>query len=100
MDILAFLVKLSEDQAQHVVRLVKDALEVPFEDLVKNALYNNNIDEQTAEDLLKKNMIYEPLFIRFVETNVGYIDEMIKRKTEWKAARKAVEEDWPEMEER
>lgn len=77
-----------KDKAQ----LVKEALKIPFEDMVKNALHNNIIDKQTAKYFLDNNVVWEHLLEKFVEINVEYVDKMVQRKMEWEITRKAAED--------
>jgi hypothetical protein len=81
-------------------QLIKDALEVPFEDIVSDALYNNAIDTKTANDLL--NHVSTGTFSpeKFVEAGVKYIDRIVQEKAEWRAMRETVKKDWQELEER
>lgn len=80
-------------------RLVKDTLEIPFEDMIKNALHNNIIDKQTAKYFLDNNVVWEYLLEKFVEINVEYVDKMVQRKMEWEATKETVEDESEWLEE-
>lgn len=82
--------------------IIKKILEIPFEKLVKNALSQKIINEETARNLLSRNRpLYWDLPVKaFVETNAGYIDDLVKMKKQWEAEREVVkeEDDWLEQE--
>lgn len=80
-------------------RLVKDALEIPFEDMIKNALHNNIIDKQTAKYFLDNNVVWEHLLGKFVEINVEYVDVTVQQKMEWEATKETVEDESEWLEE-
>lgn len=83
-------------------KLVKSALEIPFKDLVQNALCNKVIETPDAKDLFSHNMIYEQLFEAFVETSAKYIDSVVQREIDRTTTRKAIQEEygWLEIGER
>lgn len=81
------------------VKLMKNVFEIPFEEMVKNALHQNIIDGQVAKDLLSRNTIGEFLFKPFVETSMKYIDIIIQREISRETTRKAIQEEdgWLEI---
>ncbi len=69
--------------------LMKVALETPFEELVRNALNENAIDEQAARKLLSNE---RPSSVAgFIETSVKYLNNIAKMKKEWQFTMEAVE---------
>jgi hypothetical protein len=80
---------------QKNVFLVKEALEIPFEDVMENALQRGVISKEEKEGLLGKDVVLFP-GLKFIDTSVEYIDDIVQTKMEWKAAREEVEDenDW------
>ncbi len=72
------------------VRIMKDVLKIPFEDIVKNALHENIISKKMAKDLLDDNLVND-LPVDFIEASVKYIDNALQRQKEWKTTREDVE---------
>lgn len=72
-------------------RLVKDALEIPFENLVKNALNHGIIDKYIAQDIMENRTLLCFPIEEFVDASVEYLDKVTEKKIEWQAAQKAVE---------
>lgn len=72
--------------------LVKEALKIPFEDVVENALQKGVIDKKEKEGLLGKDAVLFP-GLKFIDVSVQYIDDIVQKKMEWKAAREEVEEE-------
>jgi len=69
--------------------LMKVALETPFEELVRNALNENVIDEQTARKLLSNE---RPSSVAgFIEVSMKYLNNIAKMKKEWQFTTEAVE---------
>lgn len=69
--------------------LMKVALETPFEELVRNALNENVIDEQTARKLLSNE---RPSSVAgFIEVSMKYLNNIAKMKKEWQFTTGAVE---------
>jgi hypothetical protein len=69
--------------------LMKVALETPFEELVRNALNENAIDEQAARKLLSNE---RPSSVAgFIETSMKYLNNIAKMKKEWQFTTEAVE---------
>lgn len=69
--------------------LMKVALETPFEELVRNALNENAIDEQAARKLLSNE---RPSSVAgFIETSMKYLNNIAKMKKEWQFTIEAVE---------
>lgn len=83
-------------------RLVECALQIPFEDIVQNALHKNVIDTSAAKELLSDNVIREPLFEEFIKTSIECIDKIVQnvqREICWETAQKTIEEEnkWLEV---
>lgn len=77
--------------------LMKVALETPFEELVRNALNENAIDEQTARKLLSNE---RPSSVAgFIEVSMKYLNNIAKMKKEWRSTTEAVENEssWLEV---
>ena len=72
-------------------RIVKDAMEIPFEDIVKNAFDKNVIDKKTAKELLNDAIVWDFPAAEFMEASVKYIDHIFQRQKEWETARKGIE---------
>lgn len=77
--------------------LMKVALETPFEELVRNALNENAIDEQAARKLLSNE---RPSSVAgFIEVSMKYLNNIAKMKKEWQFTTEAVENEsgWLEV---
>ena len=77
--------------------LMKVALETPFEELVRNALNENAIDEQTARKLLSNE---RPSSVAgFIEVSMKYLNNIAKMKKGWQFTTEAVENEsgWLEV---
>lgn len=85
----AFVFFTEKDKAQ----IIKDALKIPFEDIVENALNENVINERTFKNMLYKNYIVRFPDEKFIETSVKYIDSIIQRQREWKNVRNMIEDE-------
>jgi len=79
--------------------IIKDVLKVPFEDLVQNAVKERVIDKKMAETLLNNFPIVNFPLKDFTETSVRFLDDVVRRKMEWKATRNAIEYETEWMEE-
>jgi len=77
-----------KDKAQ----VIKEALKIPLEDIVKNALDEDIISKQMAKDLLNRKLISGFPAESFIETSVKYIDSVIQRQKKWKDTQNMVEE--------
>ena len=71
--------------------IVKAALEIPFENLVKNALSHGIIDKYIAQDIMENRTLLCFPIEEFVDASVEYLDKVTEKKIEWQAAQKAVE---------
>ncbi len=78
--------------------IIKDVLEVPFEDLVQNAIKERVIDKKTAETLLDNFPIVNFPLKDFAEASARFLDDIVQKRMEWKATQKMVEDetDWLE----
>lgn len=74
-------------------RIVKEALDVPFEEMVKNAVQENVIDKKIAKTLLDSEYIAEFPTIDFVNASVKYLDNVVETKLQREITRKIVEEE-------
>lgn len=74
-------------------RIVKEALDVPFEEMVKNAVQENVIDKKMAKTLLDSEYIAEFPTIDFVNASVKYLDNVVETKLQREITRKIVEEE-------
>ncbi len=80
--------------------IAKRALEIPIEDLLKNAVAQNIIDTKTAKNLLSTNGFLAGFpETAFLKANIKYIDDIIKMKTEWETARNVIENETGYLEE-
>jgi len=84
-----FLIFVEKDKAF----IMKKALEVPFEKLVENALYNGVIDQKAARKLLNNNSLFKFPTQKFIDASVKYLDKVVQINMEWKKTREAVEKD-------
>lgn len=75
------------------VHIIKEALKIPLEDIIRNALSENVVDERTLKNMLYKNYIVRFPDEKFIETSVKYIDNIIRRQMEWEATRQSVEDE-------
>ena len=82
-----FLVFINEERFP----IVKAALEIPFENLVKNALNHGIIDKYIAQDIMENRTLLCFPIEEFVDASVEYLDKVTEKKIEWQAAQKAVE---------
>lgn len=73
------------------VHIIKEILKISFEDIIRNALSENVVDERTLKNMLYKNYIIRLPAEEFIQTSVEYIDNTVQAKTKWKNTRKAVE---------
>lgn len=85
----AFVTFIEKDKAP----IIKDVLEVPFEELVQNAAKERVIDKKTAKTLLDNYPIMNFPLKDFTEASVRYIDNVVQLKTEWKNTRKTIEDE-------
>jgi len=74
-------------------RVVKEAINVPFDEIAKNAVQENVINKETAKTLLNSEYIILFSIIDFINASVKYLDDVVKTKLEWKDARKIVEDE-------
>lgn len=74
-------------------RIVKEALDAPFEEMVKNAVQENVIDKKIAKTLLDSEYIAEFPTIDFVNASVKYLDNVVETKLQREITRKIVEEE-------
>lgn len=72
--------------------LVKEALKIPFEDIIENALQKGTFNEEGKKRLLNKDCVVFP-GLAFIDVSVQYIDDIVQTKMEWKAARNIIEEE-------
>lgn len=81
--------------------IVQEALRIPLEDIVKNALDRNVIDRNIAKNLLNdKDKPYSNFRSnKFIQTSVEYIDNVVQAKIEWKATRQRIEGEFEWLEE-
>lgn len=71
--------------------IIKEVLKISLEDIIRNALSENVVDERTLKNMLYKNYIIRLPAEEFIQTSVKYIDNTVQAKTKWKNTRKAVE---------
>lgn len=83
----AFVTFTEKDKAP----IIKDILKVPFEDLVQNAVRERVIDKKMAETLLNNFPIVNFPLKDFTETSVRLLNDIVRRKMEWKVTRNAIE---------
>lgn len=78
--------------------IVKEAFKIPFEDIVKNALNENVIDEKLAKGLSTDTLIRNFPAEDFIRTGAKYIDKTLQVRREWKSTRNMAEREleWPE----
>lgn len=78
--------------------IVKEAFTIPFEDIVKNALNENVIDEKLAKELSTDALIRNFPAEDFIRTGAKYIDKTLQVRREWKPTRNMAEREleWPE----
>jgi hypothetical protein len=91
----AFVTFTEKDKAP----IIKDVLEIPFEELVQNAVRERVIDKKTAKTLLDNYPITNFPLKDFTETSVRFLDDVVRRKMEWKVTRNAIEYETEWMEE-
>lgn len=91
----AFVTFTEKDKAP----IIKDVLEVPFEELVQNAVKERVIDKKTAKTLLDNYPVMNFPLKDFTEVSIRYIDNVVRLKAEWKKTRKAIEDEntWLEV---
>ncbi len=91
----AFVTFTEKDKAP----IIKDVLEVPFEELVQNAVRERVIDKKTAKTLLDNYPVMNFPLKDFTEVSIRYIDNVVRLKAEWKKTRKAIEDEntWLEI---
>lgn len=79
---------------------IKKALEIPFEELVENALKKNIIDETSAQQLLSGQVVELRLSTgKFIKTSGEYVDNIVRLEMQRKAEHEAVknEDAWLEQ---
>ena len=91
----AFVTFTEKDKAP----IIKDVLEVPFEELVQNAVRERVIDKKTAKTLLDNYPIMNFPLKDFTEVSIRYIDNVVQLKAEWKNTRETIEDEntWLEI---
>jgi len=82
-----FVVFTGKDQAP----VVKYALEVPFEELVQNAVKEKVFDKQMAKELINDYPIVNFPMKNFAEASAKYIDGIVQKRLEWQTERRRVE---------
>ena len=80
-------------------RIVKEALDIPFEKIVENVVHENVIDKETAKTLLNSEYITGFPTTDFINTSVKYLDDVVKTRLKWKDMRKTVEDETEWLEE-
>lgn len=82
------------------ISMTKKVFEITMEELLENAIKQNVIDKDTAEEFLKHDgyIDYFP-DEEFTEVSVEYIDKRMKRKKGWKVTREEIVEEngWLEV---
>lgn len=73
--------------------VARKAIGVSFEELVKNAIAQNIINEDAARELLKGKGEDSYIDAKFTEASIKYIDDMVKRKMEWESTKRAIEDE-------
>lgn len=73
--------------------MIKKVKDTPFEDLVKNALNENIINQKMAWALLNDNAIRGFPVVEFVEASVNYLESLVHIKVEWEAIKKEIKRD-------
>lgn len=71
--------------------LVKKAWDISLEELARNALTQNIINKKEAQSLLGGKPEYDFPIVEFARASTQYLNEMVKRKMEWKSTREKVE---------
>ncbi len=71
--------------------LVKEAMKISFEELVKNALTQNIINKKEAQSLLGGKPEYDFPIVEFTRASTQYLNKMVERKMEWESTREKVE---------
>lgn len=72
--------------------VVRKVLELPFEELAKNAL-NKNVICKTDMKTLLNNAYALVEVVKFIEANRELVDNMVKTRMEWEAGREAVKDE-------
>ena len=80
-------------------RVVKEAINVPFDEIAKNAVQENVINKETAKTLLNSEYIILFSIIDFINASVKYLDDVVKTRLKWKDMRKTVEDETEWLEE-
>jgi len=80
-----------EKEHAPLVRKVLESFE--FEELLENALRKNIINKKMVDDLLADNIDNRFPLGEFIDESVRYIDDIVRRKMEWEATQRAVEEE-------
>ena len=73
------------------VPFVKKAWDISLEELIRNALTQNIINKKEAQSLLGGKPEYDFPIVEFTKASTQYLNEMVKRKMEWKSTREKVE---------
>ncbi len=81
------------------ISIARKAVNVSFEELVKNAVAQNIINEDAARELLKGKGEDSYIDAKFTEASIKYIDDIIKAKKEWEETRNMVENEIEWLEE-
>jgi len=76
---------------EQYIPIIKKAKEIPFEDLVNDAVDKSIINTRMAKNLLDNNHIKDFPIKKFVENSMKIMYDIIKLKTEWESTRKSVE---------
>lgn len=82
------------------ISMTKKVFEITMEELLENAIKQNIISKDTAEEFLKHGGYIDHFpDEEFTKASVEYIGKRMKRKKEWKAMQKIVEEEdsWLEV---
>ncbi len=72
--------------------LIKEALKIPFEDIIENALQKGTFNEEGKKRLLNNDCVVFP-GLAFIDESIRYIDGIVQTKMQWKTAREEVEEE-------
>jgi hypothetical protein len=82
-----FIIFTGKDQAP----VVRHALNIPFEELVQNAVKENVFDKQTAKVLLDNRHIPNFPMKKFIDASIKRVDDIVQERLAWKAVRQSVE---------
>ncbi len=74
---------------------IKEAWNIPMDNVIEKTVQNNIISEKTAQKILKDQIVENFPTTKFMKACTEYFEQMVKMRIQWKSAQNTVEnEEW------